>query len=650
MTDEMRTLVDTLNAASKAYYQESMEIMSDREYDILYEKLVRLEEETGIRLSNSPTLKVGFEAVDNLKKVEHEVPLLSLDKTKQVTDLEDFLGSHEGILSWKLDGLTVVLKYKNGKLVQAITRGNGQIGEDITHNAVFFKNIPLKISYGGDLTVRGEAVISYPDFEKLNEELELSGTEKYKNPRNLCSGTVRQLNSEVSAKRNVNYFVFGIVKTDYPLPDNKSDVLSWLASLGFQCVETVKVTSSTVADEVGKFEERITHNIFASDGLVLTLNSINYSESLGRTSKFPKDSIAFKWTDEIKETTLIKIDWNTSRTGLINPVAVFSPVELEGTTVNRASLHNISIIEGLQLGIGDTIKVYKANMIIPQVADNITRSNTIIPPNECPVCKEASVLKEMNGIKFLYCENTSCKAKLKSALTHFVSRDAMNIDGFSENTILKFMEKGFLNDYTDIFKLNRYKNEIISMEGFGVKSYENLAVSIEKAKNAKLYNFIYALGVTHVGLSNAKLLCRHYSNNLNDIINASPEELSTIEGFGGVISESVYNYFHNKINLQLLNEALSFITFEEEAYPEGGGMAGLTFVITGEVERFENRNALKKYIEANGGKAASSVTSKTAYLINNNINSGSAKNKKAKELGVPIITEDEFIEQFGKKG
>lgn len=644
--DEMRKLVEMLNEAARAYYQENREIMSDHEYDRLFDDLVRLEKETGVSLSNSPTARVGFEAVDYLKKVEHETPLLSLDKTKQTSDLKDFLGERQGIMSWKLDGLTVVLKYTNGKLVQAITRGNGQTGEDITHNAVFFKNIPLKISFTDDLTVRGEAVISYPDFEKINEALE--GDEKYKNPRNLCSGTVRQLKSEIAAKRNVHYFAFGVMKANMDFRDKKSNALEWLDSLGFQSVETVQVNAFTIEDEVKSFEERINSNIFASDGLVLTFDSISYSESLGRTSKFPKDSIAFKWKDELRETKLLSVEWNTSRTGLINPVAVFEPVELEGTTVNRASLHNVSIIEGLELGIDDIISVYKANMIIPQIADNITRSNNLTVPEACPVCGEKSVLKQVNGVKSLYCENTNCKAQLLSSLTHFVSRDALNIEGLSENTISKFMDKGFLNDYTDIFKLDCNRDEIIAMEGFGTKSYENLINSIEKSKNVKLFNFIYALGITQVGLSNAKLLCRHFSNNLLNIINAPEEEISSIEGFGSVIAESVYGYFHDEINIARLNQVLEFVNFVNEPDLRSGILNSLTFVITGDLNGFENRNALRQYIESLGGKVATSVTSKTAYLINNNITSGSSKNKKAKELGIPIITEEDFISKFGR--
>jgi len=645
--DEMKKLIGALDAAAGAYYRDNREIMPDREYDGLYDRLLKLENETGTILSNSPTQKVGFDVVGELLKVEHEIPLLSLDKTKQTDDLKEFLGGRAGLLSWKLDGLTVILKYQNGALHQAITRGNGQIGEDITHNAKFFKNIPLKIPYTGDVTLRGEAVISYPDFESLNNELALLGKETYKNPRNLCSGTVRQQNSEVSAGRNVCYFVFGVVKTDMDFNDKKSMALDWLTRLGFECVETVSVTADTVENAVKSFADRIDKNIFGSDGLVLTYDSISYSASLGATSKFPKDSIAFKWKDELKETRLLSVEWNTSRTGLINPVAVFEPVELEGTVVTRASLHNISIIEGLALGIDDAVLVYKANMIIPQVADNLTRTGSVAPPDKCPVCGSAAVVRELNDSKFLYCENPACKAQLQNALAHFVSRDGLNIEGLSEETIKKFMEKGFLNNYTDIFKLGRFKDDIINMEGFGARSYENLTRSIEKAKTVKLHNFLYALGIAQVGLANAKLLCKRFPGGLSEIMSAPAEDLSAIEGFGGVISESVVRYFSNDENIALLNEAATFLTLENENVAKGTALEDKIFVITGDLTAFENRNALKDLIESKGGKVTSSVTSKTSFLINNNILSNSSKNKKAKELNIPIITEAEFLERYG---
>ncbi|MDR1687572.1 MAG: NAD-dependent DNA ligase LigA [Clostridiales bacterium] len=644
--DEMKNLINLLNEASKAYYQENREIMTDREYDKLYDKLVKLEDETGIVLSNSPTQNVGFEAVENLKKVAHEKELLSLDKTKQPEALRDFLGEHEGILSWKLDGLTVVLKYREGRLFQAVTRGNGQIGEDVTHNARYFKNVPLKIPFNGELTIRGEAVISYEDFEKLNEQLEMAGAEKYKNPRNLCSGTVRQLDSAVSAKRNVTFFAFGIMLAQTEFGDKKSDGLKRLNSLGFVSVDTVSVTASSVEGAVKDFEGKIKDFPFASDGLVLTFNSISHSSKLGQTSKFPKDSIAFKWKDEIRETVLLDVEWNTSRTGLINPVAIFEPVELEGTTVKRASLHNVSIIEDLQLGIGDTIKVYKANMIIPQIAENITKSGNLKLAPLCPACGAESVLRNNDGVKELICENPNCKAQLKNALVHFVSRDAMNIEGFSESTAEKFMEKGFIENYTDIFKLEGHRDEIVNMEGFGEKSYEKLINAIEKSKKVKLYNFIYALGIKHVGLAGAKLLCRHFANNLSAIAAAKFEELSDIEGFGEVISQSVSGYFQNETNMNLINEALKFIEFEKEDLAADAKLKGITFVITGDLEGFENRNELKEFIERLGGKVASSISAKTSFLINNNPASPSSKNKKARELGVQVITENEFNERF----
>ncbi len=645
----MRELIDILNKASEAYYQKDSEIMSDFQYDKLYDELTELEAETGIVLSDSPTQKVGHRILSSLKKVRHESRMLSLDKTKDVERLKEFAGDNQCILSYKMDGLTVVLTYRNGELAQAVTRGNGEIGEDMTHNAVFFKNIPVKMNFKGETVIRGEAVISFEDFDKINEELEAE--EKYKNPRNLCSGTVRQLNSEIAAKRNVNFIAFSLVKAEgKEFGDKKSERLDWLEAMGFTAVERKLVTSKDIEDSVKYFEEKIPHNKYATDGLVLTYNSIKYSESLGATAKFPRDSIAFKWADELAQTKLLYIDWNTSRTGLINPIAVFEPVELEGTTVNRASLHNLSIVENLKLGIGDTIKVYKANMIIPQVAENITQSSNAQIPKVCPVCHEETEIISLRDGKALKCPNPNCRAQRVAFLEHFVSRDAMNIEGLSEATIEKFIEKGFIDNYTDLFRLEKYKNEIIEMEGFGEKSYNNLISAIEKSKNIHIANFIYALGINNVGLSNAKLLCKKYGYDMDNIRNAKFEELIEIDGFGDVIANSVMKYFSHKSNLDLIDNAMEYITFIAEE--DNGGsdiLEGKTFVVTGDVHIYKNRKELQAHIEKLGGKATSSVSAKTDYLINNNVNSSSSKNKKAKELGIPIISEEEFIEMTGEQ-
>lgn len=642
---KMKELILKLNEASKAYYQQDKEIMSDFEYDKLYDQLVEMENKTGVVYPDSPTINVGYEILSSLNKVNHPSRMLSLDKTKEIEKLKSFLGENQGVLSYKMDGLTIVLNYENGILTQAVTRGNGEIGEDITHNAKVFKNIPLKIGYKGNITVRGEAVISFADFEKINENL--SEDEKYKNPRNLCSGTVRQLNSKIAAERNVNFIAFTLVGGGDA--QFKTQQYEWLSDLGFETVEYKIVNSNDVAKAVKEFEEKIPLNAYATDGLVLTYNNIEYSLSLGTTAKFPKDSIAFKWQDETAETTLRDIIWNTSRTGLINPIAVFDSVELEGTTVNRASLHNISIIENLKLGIGDKITVYKANMIIPQIAENLSKSGSAVPPDKCNVCGSETEIISLKDGKALKCTNPNCRARLVLSIDHYASRDAMNIEGLSEATIEKFVEKKFIENYTDIYNISKYKNEIIEMEGFGELSYNNLINSIEKSKNAQLFNFIYALGINNVGLSNAKLLSSYFKYDIEKIISATEDELCEIDGFGEIIANSVSKYFNNKKNIELLKKALSFINIEipNVETPENLILKDKIFVITGDVNIFKNRKEVQEKIEKLGGKATNSVSSKTNYLINNDINSNSSKNKKAKELNIPIITENDFINMIG---
>ena len=651
MTERIKFLVEKLNEAAKAYYQEDREIMSNQEYDALYDELVLLEEKTGMILSNSPTQKVGYTVLSNLVKVRHESPILSLDKTKETAKLESFLGDKEGILSWKLDGLTLVLTYADGVLQQAITRGNGEIGEDVTHNARVFSNLPVFIPFKGELVLRGEGVIPYSAFYKINEEL--GEEEQYKNPRNLCSGTVRQLNSEIAAKRNVKFFAFTLVSAEgKEISDSKSENMKWLASLGFDVVEHVMVTAETVAAEVENFRNKIEENDVASDGLVMTFDSISYSQSLGRTAKFPKDSIAFKWADEMAETILREIEWNTSRTGLMNPVAIFDPVDLEGSTVSRASVHNVSILKELRLSIGDRIKVYKSNMIIPQIAENLTGTvSTAEIPAHCFVCGGETEVRKLRDGEALYCTNPNCSAQRIQALSHFVSRDAMNMEGLSEETLKKFVEQGFVENYPDIFRLESYKDKITQMEGFGEKSYQNLVASIEKAKDAELPNFIYALGINHVGLRNAKLLCSNFGFDLEKIKAATEEELMQVEGFGEIIAHSIAHYFRQEEHLTLLADALQYLRIKEVEVAETADspLAGLTFVVTGDLEQFTNRKELQALIEKGGGKVTGSVTKKTNYLINNDVHSASSKNKKAAELGIPILSEQDFIDQFLNK-
>ena len=644
----MKELIPLLTQASRAYYQEDRELMSNYEYDKLYDELVKLEAETGITLAGSPTTMVGYEALEELPKEAHEKPMLSLDKTKDVETLRSFVGTHKTLLSWKLDGLTIVLTYQDGKLEKAVTRGNGVIGEVITNNARVFKNIPLQISHKGNLVLRGEAIITYSDFEKINSEIE-NVDAKYKNPRNLCSGSVRQLNNEITAKRNVHFYAFSLVRAEgVDFQNSVEQQFLWLQKQGFDVVEYRAVTQDTLDDAMQYFEHQVSENDFPSDGLVALYDDIAYGASLGSTAKFPRNAFAFKWKDEIKETTLREIEWSPSRTGLINPVAIFDPIELEGTTVSRASVHNVSILKELQLGIGDKIQVYKANMIIPQIAENLTRSGNLEIPHSCPVCqKEARILKT-NEVESLYCMNPDCQAKKIKSFTLFVSRDAMNIDGLSEATLEKFILKGFIKDFGDVFEISRYKDQIVEMEGFGEKSYEKLIASLENAKHTTLPRVLYSLGIANIGLANAKVICREFGYDVEKLIHASAEEINAIEGIGPVIAKAFTDYFSNEENLKKFHHLMSHLELEEVKKEENQTFAGKQFVITGSVVHFANRSQLKEFIEQRGGKVTGSVTSKTDYLINNDTASNSSKNKKAKELGIPILSEEDFLERAGE--
>ena len=642
--EHMRELVDLLNRARRAYEQEDKEIMSNYEYDRLYDELQELEKELGTTLAASPTVNVGYEVLSELPKERHERPMLSLDKTKDVARLKEFLGGQKAMISWKLDGLTIVLTYRNGTLEKAVTRGNGEVGEVVTNNARVFKNIPLTIPYQGELVLRGEAVISYKDFEKINEEIG-DVDAKYKNPRNLCSGSVRQLNNEITAKRNVRFYAFTLVQAGgVDFKNSRLYQMQWLKGQGFDVVENHPVTADTIEEEVAWFAEHIEKNEVPSDGLVLVYDDIAYGQSLGTTAKFPRDSFAFKWADEIRETTLTEIEWSPSRTGLINPVAIFEPVELEGTTVSRASVHNISIMEELELGVGDRITVYKANMIIPQIAENLTRSGVKDIPKECPVCGDPTRISMENETKTLYCTNPKCQAKHVKSFTLFVSRDAMNIEGLSEATLEKFIMNGYVKDFTDLFHLDRYADEIRQMEGFGDKSYENLQNSIKNARTTTLPRLVYSLGIPNIGIANAKMICGALGNDPERILNATVEELSEISGVGGVIAGTFVDYFADEEHRDLFRRLLGEVEIpEEEITEDSRKFAGVNFVITGSVEHFANRAEVKEEIEKRGGKVTGSVTSKTNYLINNDVNSTSSKNRKARDLGVPIISEEEFL-------
>lgn len=641
--ERMKELIPVLQKAGKAYYQEDREIMSNFEYDKLYDELETLEKETGITLAGSPTVSVGYEALEELPKEAHETPMLSLDKTKDVEALRAFIGDRKTLLSWKLDGLTIVLTYGDGKLQKAVTRGNGVVGEVITNNARVFKNIPLQISFKGDLVLRGEAIITYSDFKKINEEIE-DVDAKYKNPRNLCSGSVRQLNNEITARRNVHFYAFSLVRAQgVDFRNSREQQFLWLKEQGFDVVEYRMVTRDTLDEAMEYFSGQVVKNDFPSDGLVALYDDIAYGDSLGTTAKFPRNSYAFKWKDEVRETTLKEIEWSPSRTGLINPVAIFEPVELEGTTVSRASVHNISIMKELQLGIGDKIQVYKANMIIPQIAENLTRSGNLEIPDTCPVCgKEARVLKT-NEVESLYCMNPDCQAKKIKSFTLFVSRDAMNIDGLSEATLEKFILKGFIKDFGDIFEIGRYREEIVNMDGFGEKSFDNLMTSLERAKHTTLPRLLYSLGIANIGLANAKVICKEFDYDLEKMIHATGEEISSIEGIGPVIAQSYTAYFADEENMRKLRHLLSHLELEAVKQENRLTLEGKQFVITGSVEHFANRAQLKEYIEQRGGKVTGSVTSKTDYLINNDVTSNSSKNKKARELEIPILSEEDFL-------
>lgn len=649
----MKELVDILNEASRAYYAKDEEIMSNFEYDALYDELVNLEEETGVTFANSPTVNVGYEAVDELPKEAHEKPMLSLAKTKDREELRNWLDGKEALLSWKLDGLTIVLTYENGRLLKAVTRGNGEVGEVITPNAKVFVNVPLQIPFKGQLVLRGEAVITYSDFEKINSQI-LEDEEKYKNPRNLCSGSVRQLNNEITAKRNVRFYAFSLVKAEengqeVNLNNDRENQFLFLKEQGFEIVEYLRVTEDSILDGIKDYEEKIVTYDVPSDGLVLTLCDLEYAKSLGRTAKFPRDSIAFKWQDETKETILKEIEWSPSRTGLINPVAIFEPVELEGTTVSRASLHNVSIMKNMQIGIGDHVMVYKANMIIPQIAENLTKSGNLEIPSICPACGGSTRIQKLNDVESLYCINPDCPAKKVKAFSLFVSRDALNIEGLSEATLEKFIARGFIHKLGDIFRLNVYKEEIVSMEGFGTKSYDNLMQSIEKAKDTTLVRILYGLGIAGIGLANAKVLCKHFDYDIEKIMAATKEDISAIEGMGDVLAQAIVEWFSKAENRDVLADL--FENLQTTAQSVIVGEQTLTdkiFVITGDVHHFTNRSELKEFIESRGGKVTGSVTGKTNYLINNDVNSTSGKNKKAKELNVPIISEEEFLSMVGE--
>ena len=639
----IKELVEILNKAAKSYYVDAVEIMPNIEYDKLYDELVSLEKETNVVLSNSPTQNVGYETASELPKKAHESPMLSLDKTKSVAELEDWLGDNKALLSWKMDGLTIVLTYRGGELVEAVTRGNGIIGEVITNNAKNFQNVPLRIEYKGELILRGEAIIKYSDFKRINDSI-TDADARYKNPRNLCSGSVRQLNPAVTRERKVYFNVFNVVRADnIDFENSKAKQFEWAKNEGFDVVEYKFTQRASLADDIAKFESKIAENDIPSDGLVLLLDDIALGERLGSTSKFPRNAMAFKWSDERQTTKLKYIEWSPSRTGLINPVAVFEPVELEGTTVSRASLHNVSIFEELMLGVGDEISVYKANMIIPQVYENLTKSNTEKIPKICPACGRDTTIKKDNESKVLLCTNPDCQIKHIKQYALMASRDALNIDGLSESILEKFLSKGFIKSDSDLFRLDKFKDEIINMEGFGKRSYEKLITALDEAKNTTVSRFLYSLGIAGIGSANAKMIAKYFDNDIDRIISASKDDLRKIEGIGEVLAGSIEDFFKSEKNIENVESLRKILKFKTEESGGGDKFAGKVFVITGSLTHFSNRNEMKELIEKNGGKVSGSVSSKTNFLINNDTDSNSSKNKKAKELGVEIISEEDFL-------
>ena len=650
---EAKKRIEELNklllAASEAYYNEDREIMSNFEYDKLYDELKELEDKFDIHMSNSLTQNVGYKAAEFLPKVRHEKPMLSLDKTKDREVLKDFLGDKDGVLSYKLDGLTIVLSYENGELKQGVTRGNGEIGEDVSNNIPAFTNVPMKISYKGHLILRGEAIISYSDFEKINDEMS-DGLEKYKNPRNLCSGSVRQLDPNITKKRNVKLVIFSLVeiggdkktKEEEKINETYESQLEFLSDLGFETVTHKHVNKDNILETIEWYAKDVVTNDYPSDGLVLMFNDIKYGLSLGNTSKFPRNALAFKWQDETAETTLREIEWSPSRTGLINPVAIFDTVELEGTNVSRASLHNISIMEELKLGIGDKIKVFKANMIIPQVEENLTKSNSFKIPKNCPVCGSKTVIKDNDGVKTLFCENPDCPIKNIKGFENFVSRNCMNIEGISIATIETFIEMGFIKEYADLYKLEKHKEKIVEIDGFGEKSYNNIIDAVNKSRDTECYRVINSLGILGIGTANAKILAKHFEDDIEELRSANEEILTSIDEIGPVLAKSIRDYFLDKKNVKIVDDLLKEINIKKIKKTVNLKLDGMTFVITGSLENYANRDELIKVIEDNGGKTASSVSKNTNYLINNDINSNSSKNKKAKELNIPIISENDF--------
>lgn len=654
----IKHLVNELNKYRNAYYNENKSLISDREYDAMFDRLQALEDETGIILSNSPTKTVGFESVSKLNKVKHNHPLLSLGKTTDLKEFEDYFDNRSCILMGKLDGLTCSIIYQNGKFIRAESRGNGEVGEDITHNARMFINLPMEIPYDGELIIDGECIITRTDFDKIN----LRENTEYKNPRNLVSGTVRQLNNEVVKNRNVHFIawkLFSMINSngESDLPSEHSDCFEFLEMAGFDVVPYRKYQKTGYSDkaieiEIESLKEECNEKQIPIDGIVGMFNDISYGLSLGNTSHHPRHSLAFKFYQEDNETTLEDIEWSTSRTGLINPVAVFEPIEIDGTTVTRATLNNVSIIKELELGIGDTITVIKANQIIPKITQNLTRSGTYKLPTVCPCCGKEVEIRSDNGREMMYCINKRCPAILHDKIANFASREGMNIVGISDERLKSLMQHGYITSFRSLYDLSPYRSAIIKIPGWGESSFDNLIEAIEQSRHCNLANVIVALGIPSIGKTAAKMLERHivemtrYNNNTNylgSFINnaINDHDWSDVPGIGKPTSDAINTYVQENVR-EISDLAEELYVEVEEIKEKNNSLKGATFCITGKLIHFANRNALVEDIESNGGIVVSGVTAKTQFLITNDKTSGSSKNKAAEKYGTRIITEEEY--------
>lgn len=642
--------VRELNRASEAYYNTEQPIMSDAEFDNKLEELRQWEEETGIILANSPTHNVGYSVADELKEVEHNHPMLSLDKTKSVDELIEFIGNKNCFLSVKADGLTTSLHYINGKLIGAETRGDGVRGTECLQNVLTMKNVPKEIPYKEELIIDGETIIGWDTFREINDNL--PEDKKYKHPRNLVSGSLQLLDSKEAASRNMRFIAWRVIKGfEHKTP---SEDLFKAKDIGFEIIPILKSPRINKKEELTILLNHIresadSHNI-PYDGAVMAVDDYKIAESMGRTDKFFRHSLAYKYEDELFETVLTDIEWNTSKTGLINPVAIFQSVDLNGAITTRATLHNITYIKDMMLGIGDRIRVYRSNMVIPKVHDSIDKSGNFSIPDKCPICGHPTRIIKENDSEVLMCENPDCNGKLLGKLVHATSRNALDIENLSETTIEKFINLGWLNSIQDIYHLSDHENEMKTLDGFGKKSVEKLLSSVEKSRKTSLERFIYSLSIPLIGKSASKdisKICKDSFDDLVDLMKSSPEKLLSIDGFGTTMMNSVAKWWYeNSLWVYELSKEFAFEKSQPVSNEASSTLEGKTFVVTGSVHHYKNREELQKDIISHGGNVASSVSAKTSYLINNDVNSTSSKNQKAKSLNIPIISEKDFLQMI----